>query len=105
VTETPDLALLDRLRAVIADKPATEAELRTLSEQADGLVRVLGAQLDGSERRLDGLTADPESSLAEIAGELHRVDALRTRLGEARSLLADLESRARELRSAWVRPT
>jgi vacuolar-type H+-ATPase subunit I/STV1 len=102
VAQAPDLALLERLRAVIAEQPATEAELRTLTEQADGLVRTLSAQMSGSERRLDELTSDPESTLAEIASELHRVDALRPRLEEARSLMRELETRARELRTAWL---
>jgi hypothetical protein len=102
VARTPDLELLERLRAVIAEQPATEAELRTLTNQADGLVRLLGAQMAGSERRLDDLTSNPESSLAEIATELHRVEALRPRLEEARSLMQELELRARELRTAWL---
>src|SRR4051794_40071475 len=99
---TPDLALLTRLREVLGDQPVTEAELRTLTEQADGLVRALGAQLASSERRVDELNADVESSLTEIAAELHRVEALRPRLDEARSLLADLDLRARQLRTAWL---
>jgi hypothetical protein len=102
MARTPDLALLERLRAVIAEEPATEAELRALTEQADGLVRALSGQMAGSERRLDELTADPESTLAEIAAELHRVDVLRPKLAEARSLMQELETRARELRTSWL---
>jgi predicted RNase H-like nuclease (RuvC/YqgF family) len=102
VSETPDFALLERLRAVIAEQPATETELRTLTEEADGLVRALSAQMAGSEARLDELNADPESSFAEIAAELHRVELLRPKLEEARSLLKELETRARELRTAWL---
>ena len=102
MTQTPDLVLLDRLREVLANQPVTETELRTLIEQADGLVRTLGAHMTGSERRLSELTDDPDSSLAEIAAELHRVDALRPRLEEARALLAELEKRARELRTSWL---
>src|SRR5438034_969440 len=90
------------IAAVIPEQPATEAELRTLTNQADGLVRLLGAQMAGSERRLDDLTSSAESSLAEIATELHRVEALRPRLEEARSLMQELELRARELRTAWL---
>jgi hypothetical protein len=99
---TPDLALLDRLRDVVANRPVTETELRGLIDQADGLVRTLGAHMAGSERRLTELTDDADSSLKEIAAELHRVDGLRPRLEEARSLLADLEARARELRTSWL---
>jgi hypothetical protein len=80
----------------------TETELRGLIEQADGLVRTLGAHMAGSERRLNELTSDPDSSLKEIASELHRVDSLRPRLEEARSLLAALETRAREVRTSWL---
>jgi chromosome segregation ATPase len=99
---TPDLALLTRLREVLADQPVTEAELRTLTEQVDGLVRALGAQLASSERRVDELNADEDSSLAEIAAELHRVESLRPRLEEASTLLGDLDARARELRTQWL---
>jgi chromosome segregation ATPase len=102
VAQTPDLALLDRLRDVVANRPVTETELRGLIEQADGLVRTLGAHMAGSERRLNELTDDSDSSLGEIATELHRVEGLRPRLEEARSLLADLEARARELRTSWL---
>jgi hypothetical protein len=102
VAQTPDLVLLERLREVLADQPVTETELRGLIEQADGLVRTLGAHMAGSERRLNELTADPDSSLTEIATELHRVEGLRPRLEEARTLLSDLETRARELRTSWL---
>jgi GAF domain-containing protein len=102
MAELPDLALLERLREVLADQPVTETELRTLIERADGLVRTLGAHIAGSERRLDELTGDPESSLREIATELSRVEGLRPRLDQARSLLTDLETRARELRTSWL---
>jgi hypothetical protein len=102
VVQTPDLVLLDRLREVLANQPVTETELRALIEQADGLVRTLGAHMVGSERRLSTLTDDPDSSLTEIAAELHRVDGLRPRLEEARALLAELETRARELRTSWL---
>jgi hypothetical protein len=99
---TPDLALLGRVREVLADQPVTETELRALTEQVDGLVRVLGAQLASSETRLTKLADQPASSLTGIADELHRVEGLRPRLDEARSLLRDLETRARELRTEWL---
>lgn len=101
---TPDLALLERLREVLDNQPVTETELRRLIEEADGLVRTLGAHIAGSEHRLAELTDDPNSWLKEIATELQRVEALRPRLEEARSLLADLGIRARELRTSWVLP-
>jgi hypothetical protein len=102
MSQLPDLALLERLREVLADQPVTETELRALIDQADGLVRTLGAHVAGSERRLDELTNDPESSLREIALELSRVDGLRPRLEQARKLHRDLETRARELRTSWL---
>ena len=102
VAVTPDLALLDRVRDVLADQPVTETELRTLAEQIDGLVRVLGAQLESSEARLTALASQPESSLTGIADELVRIEALRPRLEQARRLLNDLERRARELRTSWL---
>ena len=109
MSQLPDLALLERLREVLADQPVTETELRALIEQADGLVRTLGAHIAGSERRLDELTEDPESSLREIALELSRVDGLRPRLeqvtladvarGELPPLVGELTGDA----DAWVR--
>ena len=105
MAETPDLALLERLREVLGDQPVTETELRGLIEQADGLVRTLGAHLDSSERRISELNEHDDSSLTEIAAELQRVEELRPRLEEARSLHADLELRARELRTSWLLDT
>ena len=99
---TPDIALLVRLREVVADEPVTEAELRTLTEQADGLVRALRGQLETSERRVDELSASEGASLAEIGAELRRAESLRPSLEEARSLLADLDDRARQLRTSWL---
>jgi len=87
---------------VLRNQPVTESELRTLIEQGDGLVRSLSAHLAGSERRLVELSDEPGSSLGEIATELKRVDELRPKLDEARTLLEALETRARELRSSWL---
>jgi len=100
--ETPDRTLLERGREVLAE-PATEAELRTLTEQADAVVRVSAARADAVERRLDELTNDPASSLSDVAAELQRVEAIRAELTEARSLQAALRERAHELRTAWLR--
>lgn len=99
---SPDTALVERLRQVLADEPVTETELRELIEQADGLVRALDAHVSGSEQRVAELAQVPDASLAEIAAELHRAGTLRPRLDEARGLLADLEARARELRTSWL---
>lgn len=102
MAETPDLALLERLREVLDDQPVTETELRGLIEQADGLVRTLGAHIAGSELRISELNEHADSSLTDIAAELQRVEELRPRFEEASSLLADLELRARELRTSWL---
>jgi chromosome segregation ATPase len=102
MAETPDLALLDRLRDVLRDQPVTETELRGLIERADELVRTLAEQLAASELRLTELNAEPDSSLTEMAGELQRVEELRPRLEEASSLQTELELRARELRTSWL---
>jgi hypothetical protein len=97
-----DFALIRRLREVLERRPATESELRTLAEQADAWARTINGQIQASERRLRRLSANPASSLAQIAAELRRVDTLRPQLHEVRSLLADLENRARELRTEWL---
>jgi chromosome segregation ATPase len=100
--EPLDFALIKRLREVRDRRPATESELRTLTEQADAWARAVNAQIQASERRIRRLTANPSSSLAQIAGELRRVERLRPQLNEVRSLLADLEDRARQLRTEWL---
>ena len=102
VAKTPNVALLSRLRDVLADEPVTESELRTLAEQTDGWVRALRGQVNATERRLDELADDPDTPLTELAAELRRVDALLPALAEAQALLAALEARARTLRSTWV---
>jgi DNA repair exonuclease SbcCD ATPase subunit len=100
--EPLDFALIKRLREVRDRRPATESELRALTEQADAWARAVSAQIQASERRIRRLTANPASSLAQIAGELRRVEKLRPQLNEVRSLLTDLEERARQLRTEWL---
>ena len=102
MAQTLDLELLQRVRAVLKNKPVTETELRSLTDQVDGLVRVLGAQLEASEARLTELADEPDSSLTVIAGELHRVEVLRPQLEQASALLRDLDARARALRTSWL---
>jgi predicted nucleic acid-binding Zn-ribbon protein len=97
-----DFALIKRLREVLADRPATEAELRTLSEQADAWARTVSGQIESSERRIRRLNENPGSSLAQIASELRRVEQLRPQLNEVRALHAELEQRARQVRTAWL---
>ena len=102
MAEPLDFALIKRLREVLDSRPATESELRTLKEQAEAWERAVNGQLQSSERRIRRLNANPASSLAQIASELRRVEKLRPQLNEVRSLLADLEDRARQLRTEWL---
>jgi hypothetical protein len=97
-----DFALIARLREAAGDRPVTETELRTLADQADGWGRALTGQIDASERRLRELNAAEELSLADMADELRRLEALRPQLEEVRSLRAALDERARELRTSWL---
>jgi chromosome segregation ATPase len=100
--EPLDFALIKRLREVLDDRPATESELRTLKEQAEAWALTVSGQIESSERRIRRLNQNPASSLAQIASELRRVEHLRPQLNEVRELLADLEGRAREVRTAWL---
>jgi hypothetical protein len=87
---------------VLRNESASEGELRTLGEQADGWARVLQGQIHASEQRLQRLNGDPASPLAEIAGELRLLDALRAETVELSSLTGELERRSRELRTEWL---
>jgi hypothetical protein len=102
VAETLDSALTARLREILASGSVTETDLREFSAQGDGWARTLRGQIRASERRLRALNADPSSPIAEIADELRRIETLRPQLAELRRLLADLEARGRELRTAWL---
>jgi hypothetical protein len=97
-----DFALLTRLREVLDDRPATESELRMLAEQADAWARTVSGQIESSERRIRRLDQNPASSLAQLASELRRVEQLRPQLNEVRSLLGELEQRARQVRTEWL---
>jgi hypothetical protein len=103
VSHRLDLALVVRLRRVVAGELATESELRSLADGADGLLRSTEAQLHAAEARLTNLNADRASPLVEIAAEVRRVEALSRRRNEARRLLEGLERRTRELRTAWLK--
>lgn len=102
MAETLDSDLLRHLREVLTERPATESELRYLSEQADALARALTGQVQGSERRLNALTRESGSSLAEAAAELRRLESLRPALDEIERLRSGLEQRARQLRTDWL---
>jgi len=83
-----DLALVTRLRQVLAGEVATEAELRALDDEAGGWLRATEAQLRAAEERLTTLNADP---------------ALARERDEACRLIEGLEQRTRELRTAWLK--
>jgi len=100
--EPLDFALIKRLREVLDSRPATETELRTLTEQAEAWALTVSGQLESSERRIRRLNQNPASSLAQIAAELRRVEQLRPQLNEVRTLLAELEQRARQVRTEWL---
>jgi predicted RNase H-like nuclease (RuvC/YqgF family) len=102
VPDTLSTTLTARLREVLADRPATESELRALAEEADAWARALRAQIGSSERRVRELSADPAGSLAPIASELRRIESLRPELIEISSLMDELERRARSLRTEWL---
>jgi hypothetical protein len=105
MVETLDSALKERLRAVLdrRPQPVTEAELRKLFEEGRACTLILSGQLEGGERRLAELAADPASSLAEVAAAMRTVNELRPDLDELHTLLAELEGRAREFRASWLK--
>ena len=98
-----DLALVTRLRQIVAGEVATEAELRALDDEAGGWLRATGAQLRAAEDRLTKLNADPAAPLAEIATEVRRVGALSRERDEACRLIEGLEGRTRELQTEWLK--
>jgi hypothetical protein len=102
LTDTLDSRLTARLREVLIRDDMTEADLRELTDEVAGWVRLLRAQVRSSERRLRSLNADAASPISEIADELRRLEILRPRLREARELAGKLDDRARELRTGWL---
>jgi chromosome segregation ATPase len=100
--EQLDVALSERLRQVVDGQEVSESEMRTLADHAGGWTRAIDAQHRSAEERLAALNADPASSLAEIAAELRRVEALSQEREEIRRLSDGLEQRTRELRTAWL---
>jgi uncharacterized protein involved in exopolysaccharide biosynthesis len=105
VAQTLDSALKERLRAVLGSRPVTEAELRKLADEGRACELIIAAQLQHAEERLAGLSAEPASSLAEIAATFREVNELQPDLAELRQLLATLTSRAREFRASWLSAT
>jgi phage-related minor tail protein len=102
LTDSLDIALLDRLREMLASPRATEAELRTMAEQSDAWAQALRVQIENGEQRLGELDADPDSLLAKMADELRRVEALRNELAELDRFRRDLDRRAHDLRAVWL---
>ena len=101
--EKLDLALVTRLREIVAGEVATEAELRSLDDEAGGWLRATQAQLHAAEDRLTKLNADRATPLAEIAAEMRRVETLTRERDDALRLIEGLERRTRELRTAWLK--
>jgi hypothetical protein len=101
--EKLDLALVTRLREIVAGEAATEAELRALDDEAGGWLRATEAQLRAAEDRLATLNGNPAAPLADIASEVRRVESLARERDEARRLIEGLERRTRELRTAWLK--
>ena len=102
MAKTLDFELKERLRAVPGDRRVTEADLRRLAEEGRACALILRAQLAKREQALVALSADPASSLSDIADALREVNQLRPDLAELEALLDDLEERARQVRLAWV---
>ena len=102
MAETLDSALKERLHAVLDSQPLTEADLRKLSEQGQACLLIMSGQLKQREQRLAELVSDQTSSLAEVAAALRDLKQLRPELHELRALLAQLETRAREVRAPWL---
>ena len=100
--EALDARLLANVRELLAEAPATEAQLRALIEKTEGWERALRAQLDGSEQRLTRLVGDGESTITELARELRRVGRLRPALDDATRRRVQLEDEARRLRTEWL---
>ena len=101
--EKLDLALVTRLRQVVAGEVVTEAELRVLDDEAGGWLRATEAQLRAAEDRLTALNSDPAAPLAELAAEIRRAAALSRECEEARRLIEGLEQRTREAQTAWLK--
>ena len=102
MAETLDSALKERVRAVLDDRPVTEAELRKLAEEGRACRLIMAGELRRNEERLADLGVDPTSSLVDAAACLRRVNELRPGLAELEALLADLDARAREFRASWL---
>ena len=102
MAERLDFTLTRRLRQTVDRGGLTEKEIRELTTQADGWARLLRAQIHEGEQRLGRLIADVESGVTELADELRRLETLRPQLEQTESLAVELETKAREVRTAWL---
>src|SRR5262245_53845263 len=90
------------MRAVVNGQSATETELRILSERAETWVRLLESRLETSERKLDEIAGRVDVRLREAVVELRQASEIPPRIQQLRKLQAQLDLRARELRSHWL---
>jgi hypothetical protein len=97
-----DDVLKERIRAVLEDpeRLVTEAELRKLTDEGQGLSRILSAELQRLEQRLAELDADPATSFGAIGPTFRRVHDFREHVAELDSLLSALDDRARHVRTS-----
>lgn len=98
-----DTTLKERIRTVLGNpqRLVTEAELRKLSESGRAYSLILGAELERLEHRLVEVeTAD--SPLGAFAETYRRVHDFREHVAELDGLLAELDDRAREVRTSWL---
>ena len=100
-----DAVLRERLRDVLQEppRPLTESELRSLLEEGRACMLILKGELDRLERRLAQLDGDPNISFSALTDAFRRVNEFRAHVEELRTLLAALETRAREVRASWQR--
>jgi hypothetical protein len=100
--ERLDSALKRRLRDVLGRESVTEAELRAVAEQGRACTLILRGLIDVTRIRLDRLSADPASSLAEVAAAYRELSDLQPDLDELDALLTELDALSHELRTHWV---
>jgi hypothetical protein len=103
-----DVALKERVRVVLENpqRLVTEAELRKLSDEGQGLSRILTAELERLEQRLAELETEPDTPLGEIGPAFRRVHDFREHVAELDAMLSALDDRARQVRTArLLRPT
>ena len=100
-----DAVLRERLRDVLREppRPVTESELRSLLDEGQACLLILSGELDRLERRLAQLDGDPDTSFSALTDAFRRANEFRAHVEELRTLVAALETRAREVRASWQR--